>query len=598
MNLQDDRRGTAGQRVAFEALVVVEGDKSGAGAYECEAVDVSEHGMHLRTAYLPDLGQPLVFRFDGGTGEIVAEGSVLWRDEQAKGGEFGVRFTKMTPESLTALREICGISEGGEPEAQAAPAAASAQKGSRVRLHIEGLGSPMRARVRDAHTGEVMVGSNLEFLKVGRSIDLEDVEGGKKRAAIIDKVEVEVDPQSKIPQLVVSLRYDDVPMTAKEGSAKAPAPKAEAKAAAASSDTDSDADGDHEEEPHGPTLADRARNVAAVVGPRLSAVGATLGATFTSLVAKARASRAAGETDDEDRPRRKTAPPPDGALHASGTKVVRGEKGEPMDEETLIEEPSDASREKQKRRTKILAASGGAFLVTLMIIFGLRARSAPPGEGTAPVADANAPALPMPGAAPKPLAPAGSGEAVAANIPLFGTTPLSTTEPAPLPPDPKLAAAPTAPMGEDEPKSDKPASTTFGKGKVVHAKTVRLKMDAPITDVRGSVDGSTITLSMPGRRNVESASTFAKKDKRIASAKAVPKDGGVDVTLTFKDSVPAFLAKANGKMLEIELGESKGASAGEDDGAEAKGGKKHKKNKATAKKGGEKKHKKAKKSDD
>ena len=592
MNLQDDRRGTKGQRVAFEALVVVEGDKSGAGAYECEAVDLSEHGMHLRTAYLPELGQPLVFRFDGGTGEIVAEGSVLWRDEQAKGGEFGVRFTKMTPESLTALREICGIVDGPESEAEAS-AAAPAQKGARVRLHIEGLGSPMRARVRDAHTGEVMVGSNLEFLKVGRSIDLEDVEGGRKRAAIIDKVEVEVDPQSKIPQLVVSLRYDDVPMTAKEGAAKAAAPKAEAKKAEAPADGEEDAG---EDEAHGPSFADRARGVAAVVGPKLSAVGATLGATFTSLVAKARAGRAEAEEEDE-RPRRKTAPPPDGALHASGSKVVRGEKGEPMDEENLIEEPVDASREKQKRRTKILAASGGAFLVTLMIIFGLRARSAPPGEGAQPVANADAnaaPALPMPGASPKPFAPAGSGEAVAANIPLFGTTPLSTTEPAPLPPDAKLAAA-TPPAGEEEPKSDKPGSTSFGKGKVAHGKTVRLKMDAPITDVRGSVDGSTITLSMPGRRNVESASTFAKKDKRIASAKAVPKDGGVDVTLTFKDSVPPFLAKANGKMLEIELGEAKGG--GDDDGAEAKGGKKHKKNKATAKKG-EKKHKKAKKTDD
>jgi hypothetical protein len=77
MSLDQDRRTSGGQRVPFEALVVVASQKGGAGAYECEAVDVSETGMHLRTAYLPEIGQTLSFRFDSGSSEIVTEGVVV-----------------------------------------------------------------------------------------------------------------------------------------------------------------------------------------------------------------------------------------------------------------------------------------------------------------------------------------------------------------------------------------------------------------------------------------------------------------------------------------------------------------------------------------
>src|SRR6185295_317157 len=89
------------------------------------------------------------------------------------------------------------------------PAAPSNAPGSRVRLHIEGLGSPMKARVRGTTQRSVQVGSNLEFLKVGRRLEIEDLELGIKRGASIDAVNVAVDPQTQVPQLVVVLRYDD-----------------------------------------------------------------------------------------------------------------------------------------------------------------------------------------------------------------------------------------------------------------------------------------------------------------------------------------------------------------------------------------------------
>jgi hypothetical protein len=85
--------------------------------------------------------------------------------------------------------------------------------GAKVRLHIEGLGSPMKARVREGSARKVQVGSNLEFLKVGRKLELEDLDIGERRIANIDSVSVAIDPHSQVPQLVVTLRYDGQDVT-------------------------------------------------------------------------------------------------------------------------------------------------------------------------------------------------------------------------------------------------------------------------------------------------------------------------------------------------------------------------------------------------
>ena len=206
--MQDDNDRRAGQeRVPFEALVAVDGDAK-AGGYECEAMDVSQTGMHLRTAYLPEIGQELMLRFDAGTGEVAVKGLVVWREEQARGGEFGLEFSALDDQSLASLRELCGFSQEESRADVASPEKQQTSRGSRVRLHIEGLGSPMRARVKDAEGSAVMVGSNLDFLRVGRELELENMDHGEKRAAFIDRVDVEIDPETKIPQLVVTLKYD------------------------------------------------------------------------------------------------------------------------------------------------------------------------------------------------------------------------------------------------------------------------------------------------------------------------------------------------------------------------------------------------------
>ncbi len=151
-----ERRAEGAGRVRVETLVEVCGNEPGIPAFEAEAVDVSARGMHLRTAYLPDNGAPLVCRFEEGGREIVVEGRVAWRREGSRGGEFGVEFTALDSGSVGALRELCdGAGEPGPtPEAQHD---AKSEVGSRVRLHIDGLGSPMKARVRESGAQNVQV---------------------------------------------------------------------------------------------------------------------------------------------------------------------------------------------------------------------------------------------------------------------------------------------------------------------------------------------------------------------------------------------------------------------------------------------------------
>ncbi|HTJ82574.1 MAG TPA: PilZ domain-containing protein, partial [Polyangiaceae bacterium] len=200
-----ERRSKDGRRVEFEAMVAIGGDE-GAGAFEAESVDVSNGGMRLRTAYLPQVGAQLVFRFDGPDGEIVAQAEVIWANEEARGGEFAVKFIDVDDETMEALRTLTAPEPGEEHEPAAEPK--PNLRGTRVKLHIEGLASPMKARIKDGDDAEICVGSSLEFLKLGRHVEVEDVDHGDRKEGFVDGVKVEIDPSTSVPQLVVSLRFD------------------------------------------------------------------------------------------------------------------------------------------------------------------------------------------------------------------------------------------------------------------------------------------------------------------------------------------------------------------------------------------------------
>ncbi|WP_437970630.1 PilZ domain-containing protein [Sorangium sp. So ce260] len=697
-----ERRAGAGQRVRIEALVAV-GETSG-GGFEAESIDMSPEGMRLRTAYLPRVGDALICRFDGLGKELVVEGEVCWRAEQARGGEFGLRFTGLDAEAEEAVRAMCSSMDAGAVGAAgSAPALAvpsgEAQRGARVRLHIDGLGSPMKARVRSGGLDDLEVGSNLEFLKVGRSLELEEVEQGTRREAYIDHVKVEVDPATSVPQLVVTLRYEapraaraSRPRASSEtlpparpaasldaGDARAPArapsvpppgegarassappgeraparassappgegarassapprdppgerasarpsvapprdPQADRASASASGgasgaavEGDDDHDGDLSPA-HSARAADAApasaqdaapasaregseeagaapaadaqpsrlrdvgekaamagKAVAGKIAPALAGAGARAATAMAGMVARIKARRAAGEGDGskDGGPRRKTAPPPAGALKSGGRRLVREEADEAEGEGT---EPPRFNKK---------AAAAGSFLglAAVLVVFGaarllgLGGRDAPP-AGTAETA-AGAPALPASSGAPALPAAAATaaapGGVLTANVPLFGATPLSTTEPVPPTPpadpsaeagDPlaRAASVPGGPGEDDEAEADEDEQEgpkEWGQGSVRNPTVLKLKMDGPIEELNGAAGAMGFTVSLPDRRALSSGSGLARKDKRIASVRVVNTPHGAEITLQFKDGVPAYKAKARGDRLEIALG--------------------------------------------
>jgi PilZ domain len=501
----EDRRAPGATRLPFDGLVEVGGALG--PSFEAQAVNVSEDGMHLRTAYLPEQGQPLTCRFDAGQGQsVLVSGEVVWSQGAEKGGEFGVRFTDMDAESVDALKRICGVPS--ESEAKPVPS------GSKVRLHIDGLASPMRAKVRDARATAVTVGSDLGFLQVGRPLELEDAQSGKKRPASIDRVEVAVDPASHVPQLIVTLRYSDVsaPVPAENATAGrgwAPAPSA------ASGADDLAA----VEEASAKMKGALARNLTRV-GPAIERL-AERARTMATLLAQRR---------DQDRSpvRRTTAPPPGGALHATGRRVVRGDEGNPSVADATEMKAGTTKRKAMIATAVMLAAVVGAIAIKKSHHDAASDAAGPAGSGAtateaAPPAPAAAPAAPMPAEPPSPQ-----------------------------------SAGPSALAADDSDPSSRAHKkhlhvAPFGNGPVHHGNVLRLKMDSPIEAIEGAQQPTGFTVKIPGRKAVEAAAPLAARDSRIAAIKVANEGAGAELSVTFKDGVPNYQVSARGDTLVIAL---------------------------------------------
>ncbi len=606
-----ERRAAAGQRVHFESMVAVGGAE---GGFEAESVDLSADGMRLRTAYLPAVGEKLVCRFDGLEGEVVALGEVLWTTEASRGGEFAVRFVELDDETAHALKQLCDIEDEPEPKVEETKTV----RGTRVKLHIEGLASPMKARVKEGSAGELRVGSSLEFLKLGRHVEVEDVDHQSRREGFVDGVRVEIDPSTSVPQLVVSLRFDGgaivpLPATKREGERKAKAPAepparragdeeevpatkivspSKATAAPVSGAADEEAAEDEEAQataeaeaapadeeeavdlgrPADKLRAARARaakvttQVTSAVVPTLSRVSTGARDLFASLrggLEKRRQSRR--EAAKANAPRRVTAPPPSGALKSDGKRVVR--------DDVAADAPLSEEIPKKSRRGLAIGAAAGLALV--VGIYGVTKAGSDTPAASAPVAATDVRERPLTDVPPIPGAPA------MAEVPLYGATPLTTTEAViPPPPSGPKGAAVAEDEDAEEKAGDKNVVREWGSGQVSSPKVLKVRMDGPVqgftaTEVDGGFD-----LTVPGRKSLSTSTALVRKDKRISSLDVIPREDATEINVRFKGDAPAYIVKARSDRIEIALG-----------GAKEEGDKVADKKKVAAKKKSDKKKK-------
>jgi hypothetical protein len=519
----EDRRAPGMSRIPFEGLVEVGGALG--PSFEAQAINVSQDGMLLRTAYLPDAGQPLTCRFDAGAGQgVLASGEVVWAKGGDKGGEFAIRFTDMDPESVDALKRLCGMTPQEEPK--------PAEKGTKVRLHIDGLASPMRAKIRSAKPSAITVGSDLGFLQVGRQLELEDAVSGAKRPACIDRVDVAVDPQSNVPSLVVTLRYEDVVPSASEEAPAVeetdgePVPAAQAKPV-----DDLQAVEDASEQ----MKSAFARNVARV-GPAIERL-ASRAKTTIALLAK----RGLNKGEEQASPRRTTAPPPGGALHAEGKRVVRGEPSMPV----IDTVPKNFVMTKRK------AVVAGAVMMTA-IVGAIAIKNMHHEDKAAAKTETATTAAPGQTAAAAPTTLTGGAAIPAAPVP----PPVETA----MPFAPQSQPMESMASNDDErDRSDRPEHkkharvTPFGNGAVHHANVLHLKMDGDIGAIEGAQQPTGFTVKIPGRKSLEAAGPLSARDDRIAAIKVSNESAGAELTLSFKDGVPNYQVSAKGDVLVISL---------------------------------------------
>jgi PilZ domain len=516
----EDRRAPGATRIPFDGLVEVGGAMG--PAFEAQAVNLSEEGMLLRTAYLPEAGQPLTCRFDAGPGHsVLASGEVVWAQGADKGGEFAIRFTDMDPESVDALKRACGIGE---------PASPAALPGGKVRLHIEGLASPMKAKIKGSHAAEITVGSDLGFLQVGRQLELEDAQSGNKRPANIDRVEVAVDPTSNVPQLVVTLRYSDAQGDADGARSPAPAPKRKTEPMESRPADASAADDESVDEASIRMKGAVARNIARL-GPALDRFTKRAKTTIALLAA-----RRSLRDDDAAAPRRTTAPAPGGGLHTSGRRVVRGEVDAPGD---------DAIPKNKLALTRRRAAVGGGVMIAA--ILGALAIKSTHHEAAPELASATAQGASTPAAAPVPAAP----PPAAAPVPPIDTGTAMGGQSAPIG---GLADA-DDPMEGNSTHGHKHHGhvTPFGNGPVHHGNVLHLKMDGPIEAIEGAQQPTGFAVKLPGRKSLEAAGPLASRDARIAAIKVSNDPAGAELTVAFKDGVPNYNVSAKGDTLTIML---------------------------------------------
>ncbi|MBX3182958.1 MAG: PilZ domain-containing protein [Polyangiaceae bacterium] len=639
-----ERRASGVKRVPVQTLVEICGRVPEVPAFEAESIEVSGRGMHVKTRYLPPVGSPLVLRFEDRGRQILVEGEVSWAEPTDHGGEFGIRFTALDSGSVDALRELCAIapatqasSPGAEraPEPPEAPERTRVPNGARVHLHIDGMGSTMKAQVRRSGGRKMTVGSKLELLKLGRHLNVEDVEAGERVGAVIETVDVLVDPQSQVPQLIVSLSYDEPyadatpePSQVERGAVatvragKAPAGSTQISEAddldAASLrsgfdpedddepdfDTDDEEgvgaefdDFDEDEEPSalksklGGAAASAGR-IAKNTGEALKHVGSSAATRVGSWIKSRRQGTAPVKQTAAPPTLRRQGVPSRGA--APSSVYSDGRRLRPQSPRAGVEAPRTAAGRSvppadPKRKLKRYGAiAGAAVMLGAVAVLAMRSPAADPSEAalskgvSAETAIAPSDDVTQVDEQGDPITTGAAkgkttSDGISADVPLFGPTPMATSEAAPVDDGEEgesLGAAEAVedtPPVEDEGWDDQPAAKSpaeakpavvdpskvppWGRGKVTRPTIHRIRLDGPGGAIQGAINPTGFAVVIPNRKVMEDGAGIAKRDKRIARVRTSNAGGGAQVTFQFKDGIPGYRVRLRKDFVEFLISE-------------------------------------------
>jgi hypothetical protein len=565
------------------------------------------------------MGAPVVCRFENGGREVIAEGVVAWCQKETRGGEFGVRFTALDARSADVLRELCGLGDDGSehpPSAESGPAVDSnaVAKGAKVKLHIEGLGSPMRARIDEGKGSRIAVGSTLEFLKIGRRLEMESLDDGTRREARIEGLDVAIDPTTGVPRLLVLLKTDGDEVTPQpsvvDASRKqaervrvkariASAPQNASAASVAPSSSTASADRDVGEEREGPSqeaidaqvelMVGRMRRIAGSARRKVTEITGQLGSRLGPSMSRAFHNVQRISRREEPAPaRRKTAPPPS-QTSSAGDRRLRPQSRGSEASQPEIKPQKLYLQPKFQRLAGAVTAVG--LLATVIVVAAkspesqVSSRDAQSIASSTAVAAAGIPTASAPDGA-TPVASGATSGGLVAQVPLFGATPMATLEAAPLPAPgadspaavaareqalAKSAQASVAPgtgalsTSSEEPLAEELSETAvtkpedvapWGKGRMKDPTLYRIKLDEPGSAIKGTTQAKGFSVLIPGRKAMESPKGFVSRDGRFAKISAQNTGDGAKITWTFKSDSPAYRVRLRKNNVEVLISEA------------------------------------------
>lgn len=593
MKSSEDRRAPNVRRVPLTTLVDICVQEGASSPFQAESANVSGRGMHVRTSYLPEVGEELVCRLNHDDREILVEGRVAWRAEGQDSGEFGIQFTALDADSADVLQALGERVVSARSSSQLASEALAEEEsedvalfseGARVKLHIEGLGAPMKACVHEGNTRKLRVGSALEFLKMGRGLQIEDVGEGARRGATVDTVNVVINPTTSVPELVVQLRYEGVSPTPPPAHVKNAGPSYEDGAfAPGSADEDDDLaslgglseDDAAPWEPAAEALRARLGGAMKSASAAASKAGSMFGAVAqsaresvvqaTALRTRAPAKRgeapsySAAKRRQTTRQTHRVAP----AHLRSGIHDI-GLAGKKKVTTSRVLGPEPVSQ--KKRRVPPAAVFGVAFVLFTGSALALRSFS---GEKKAEpvVAAVAAPPEKVEGAAPQVASSSAAKKAVptegqiVAEVPLFGPQAMAVKPKEQTPEEGidlaeaerRSAAAAVEDQTWDDaaPEAEAPQSKPWGKGTLYLPTIHRIRLDGVGASLSGAVNSDGFTVVIPGRKAMESGKTIQKRDKRIATVTASNGENGATVKFEFRGSVPPYRVRLRQDFVEF-----------------------------------------------